>query len=186
MGFIWMLSGAPGAGKTSLARHMQATEGGVHVVSDRFFDWLQPLVPPHLRQAHGQNLTVARACARAVAAYADAGYQVFLDGVIGPWLLPLYARELQAVSVPVAYVLLHVDLQTALARGLARDGSGTQAMIRTMHAQFERALGERAAVDVRAHRLDGRRPHADLAEQLRAGRGRLEIDLAFWAAQPGP
>jgi hypothetical protein len=41
-----------------------------------------------------------RAAARAAGSFATDGYGVVLDGVFGPWFLPVVARELLPLRVP--------------------------------------------------------------------------------------
>ena len=45
------------------------------------------LFAPHLPEAYGQNLIVTEAFLRAAKRYVCGGYDVIVDGVIGPWFL---------------------------------------------------------------------------------------------------
>ena len=71
--------------------------------------------------------------------YAQGGYFVALDGVIGPWSLPPY----QALDVPVHYVVLRPPVADAIARCQARGGDSLTdpVVVADLHAQFA-ALGE--------------------------------------------
>lgn len=50
-------------------------------------------IPPHLSAAHAQNTTIISAMMRAAVAFAADGYDVFLDGILGPWFMPHVAAE---------------------------------------------------------------------------------------------
>lgn len=88
------------------------------------------------------------ATTRAASALASADYDVFMDGIFGPWFLPLIARELNGVRVQVSYVVLSVTLDEALRRAGARAEPLDESVFRQMHAAFTN-LGE-----YRKHVLD--------------------------------
>src|SRR5204862_7215634 len=73
---VLILSGPPGAGKTTVASLLTAdAERAVHVEADTFFrfvrgGYIDPSTPP----SHEQNGVVMRAVADAAAAYAHGGY----------------------------------------------------------------------------------------------------------------
>lgn len=132
---ITIIGGAPGAGKTSLARLLVASEPkGVHVESDVFFRFVTHRVDPSLPDANDQNAAIVRAYTGAAVEYSDSGYSVYLEGVIGPWLLPIITPIARAFD----YVLLDVSLDSALARVQSRgaQSSATPEVIRRMHPQF--------------------------------------------------
>jgi endonuclease V-like protein UPF0215 family len=80
---------------------------------------------------------VIAAATRAAAAFASRGYAVFLDGIIGPWFLPVVAAELASTGIPVEYVVLRVSLAEAIRRATTRTQPGPEAVVRQMHAAFE-------------------------------------------------
>jgi cytidylate kinase len=141
MASITIVSGCPGAGKTTLARELACrTEGGLHLLSDTFYRFPARPLDPTTPAAHRQNASIMRALGRAAGSFAEDAYAVFLDGVIGPWFLPVLARELPR-DVPLEYVVLQVRLQDALDRVRDREGAGTSAGVTRMHRAFSE-LGE--------------------------------------------
>lgn len=115
-----MITGPPGAGKTSVAEALVGRpEPSVLVDGDAFFrsvrsGWIAPWEP----EAHEQNGTVIRAIGAAAEEFAAGGYVVVVDGVIGPWFLGVF---LEQVKGPVCYVILRPSFDVAMSRALARE-----------------------------------------------------------------
>lgn len=74
----------------------------------------------------------ASRCARA---FAEGGYGVVLDGVIGPWFLPTLCDELSG-GPGVSYVLLRASEAEALRRVRQRQGRGASGRVRQMVSAF--------------------------------------------------
>jgi len=146
---ITIVTGSPGAGKTTLAQHAsRASPRGLHLPADVFYTFPAHAISPILPEAHEQNAAVIAAASRAAGAFASRGYEVFLDGVIGPWFLPVVAAELGPTGIPVEYVVLRVSLEHAVGRATTRAQPGSAEVVRHMHAAFEE-LGDYAS-----HALD--------------------------------
>ena len=117
-----IVSGPPGAGKTTIARRMAETsvEPAVHLHTDNFFEAIRSgFIVPWLPESSPQNATISRAIVAAAGAYAQGGYRVFIDGVVGPWFLDIYRAEAARIGVAVDYVVLRPALEIAIVR--ARD-----------------------------------------------------------------
>ena len=137
MASIMIISGCLGTGKTTLSRALaQAAPTGLHFVTDTFYQFPAHPLDPTTDEAHTQNTTIIRAVGRAASAFVEGGYEVFLDGVIGPWFLPTLLREWDA-GIPVEYVILRASLAEELARVWRRDGPATQTRVYNMHDAFE-------------------------------------------------
>ncbi len=136
MSALVIVTGSPGAGKTVLCASMaKAARRGVHVESDVFYDFVADRIPPTLPEAHEQNSSIILAALQAAQSFASNGYEVFLDGIFGPWFIPLITKELDS-GLDVSYLILRVDLLTALSRVAARK-TGDAPVVRQMHAAFE-------------------------------------------------
>jgi cytidylate kinase len=135
---ITLITGAPGCGKSTVSKMLAERSGrGVHIPSDIFYTFPAHPVRPHLAASHSQNQAVIAAALHAAAAFARREYEVFLDGIFGPWFLPFIAAEL-APSVPsIQYVVLRAPLETALARIRKRSGHLEDEVVRQMHSEFE-------------------------------------------------
>jgi cytidylate kinase len=161
MASITIVSGGLGTGKTTLSRALAQTEAaGLHLVADTFFQFPAHLLDPTTPASHAQNTAIMKALGRAAAAFVEGGYDVFLDGVVGPWFLPTLRGEWDGVA-RVEYVLLQATLEEALARVLRRDGPAT-----AMHKAFAAVQGYarhviettgRTAEEVRAECMERRR-----------------------------
>ena len=123
MAQIVIVSGPSGAGKSAACESLcERYDRTVHLRTDAFFDsirmgFIHPLKP----SSAGQNEMVSRAVARAATAFAQNLYAVFIDGVIGPHLLPVYLEELRTAGVAVQFAILRPSLEATLRRTDGRD-----------------------------------------------------------------
>jgi cytidylate kinase len=174
VGSLLVVTGPPGAGKSTVARALaDRVEPSALVTGDDFFAHLaRGAIAPWLPEADAQNETVTRAAGAAAGRFAAGMYHTVYDGVVGPWFLPTFAAATGLDHLD--YVVLLPALARCLHRVATRPGHGFSdaPATRTMHRGFAQA-----DVDAR-HVLvdppDGVDAVADLVTAARA-RG----DLAY-------
>ena len=138
MASLSIITGTPGAGKSLLAKRLAAeAERGVHIPGDLFFTFISRLIEPTDPESHDQNTAIVLAMTAAAATLVARGYNVYLDAVIGPWFLPVVAKQLLGLQVPIVYVILRVPMEEALRRAKRRDASFDDKIVRKLHPQFE-------------------------------------------------
>lgn len=176
MGELVVVTGPPGAGKSSVSEHLvdRHTPSAL-VAGDAFFAMIrQGYILPWLPQSYRQNKVIIEAAAAAAGRLAGICFVIY-DGVVGPWFLPTFGR---AAGVPeLHYVVLMPPLEVCLERVRNRVDHGFRdlSVTRDMHQQFARAR-----VDIRHLLTEPEEPPSDLAEliALQLGSGRFRYSLS--------
>lgn len=141
MGSLLVVTGPPGAGKSTVARILaDRVEPSVLVEGDSFFAFLaRGAIPPWLPESNDQNDIVIQAAVSVAGRYASGGYMTVYDGVVGPWFLPTFATATGLACLD--YLILLPSLQRCVERVGTRQGHRftDEAATRTMHRNFARA-----------------------------------------------
>ncbi len=173
-GEVLIVSGPPGSGKTTVSAALASgCERGVHMEADWFFRFIRSgFVAPWLPDAHSQNEAVMVVATDAAAAYAEAGYAVVWDGIVGSWFLDQVASRLGDRKIRVQYLILRPGRTTAMGRVRGRDDVDDTTGAEVMYAQFT-DLGE-----LEPHVVSSDGPPAQVIEECRAALadGRLELN----------
>lgn len=121
---ITIVTGPPGAGKTTISAAVARSRPlGVHLPTDHWYHWIaNGYVPPWKPESNTQNAAVVRAVAAAARQYSDFGYDVVVDGVVGPWFLDHFLDAAGEQPAAVTYVILRPAPAVALERAITRSG----------------------------------------------------------------
>ena len=122
-GRIIVITGSPGTGKTttaSIVAKESDMDKSVHMHTDDFFHYLSKgAIPPHLPESNEQNLVVIEAFLEAAKRYARGGYDVIVDGIVGPWFLEPW-KALVREHYEVHYIILRASKEETLKRAVER------------------------------------------------------------------
>ena len=137
-----MITGAPGTGKTtvaSLVAEGSSLARSVHLHTDDFYHYLRKgAIPPHLPNSGEQNLVVTEAFLEAAKRFARGGYDVVVDGIVGPWFLGPWLQAAQE-GHQVHYIILRASKEETQGRAVGRaklDRETNLELVEAMWDQF--------------------------------------------------
>ena len=141
-GRIVVITGSPGTGKTTTAAIVAKEsdmDKSVHIHTDDFYHYLSKgAIPPHLPESNEQNQIVMGALLEATKQYVRGGYDVIVDGIIGPWFLEPWKNLVQE-HYEVHYIILRASKEETLKRAVERlklDRETNVELVETMWEQF--------------------------------------------------
>jgi predicted kinase len=145
MSRVVIVSGPPGAGKSTVARRLAqqaAAPLSMHIRTDDIYTYVRKgFVPPWMPEAMAQNITLMDAMAAQAGICARGGYHVFVDGIVGTWFLDPWLAVAEG-GLDVRYVVLLPGLAATIARATARTDPGAMTEA-SVAEQMWRAFSER-------------------------------------------
>ena len=163
MGELVVVTGPPGAGKSSVSEELAMRwKPSALIPGDAFFGMIKRgYIPPWLPQAQRQNTVTIEAAAAAAGQFCEICFVVY-EGVVGPWFLPTFVRATGLANLH--YVALLPALDVCIERVRSRVGHGftDPAVTRDLHHQFAAA-----AIDARHVIKESESHPAELAEMIR-------------------
>ncbi len=178
---IIIVTGACGAGKSTVSKILAENslcEKAVHMHTDDFYGYIRKgYIAPWLDESGDQNETVIQAVAAGAARYAADGFEVYVDGVIGPWFLEPW-RKLAAEGFEVSYVVLRPDEESTVLRAANREQRESFPLVSGDVRKVWKFFAELNEYEENAVDTTGQIPEesAELIQRLlREGRVRLQV-----------
>jgi cytidylate kinase len=160
MGELIVVTGPPGAGKSSVAGQLATVRSPSALVpGDTFFAMIKKgYVRPWLPEAHRQNEVIIEAAAAAASRLSEISFVVF-EGIVGPWFLPTFASAAQPTDVHYVVPPLSICIERVRSRG--DHGLSDAAVTSDLYRQFVDA-----GIDDRHLIIESDAPPAQLVELI--------------------
>lgn len=139
-GRIVLITGSPGTGKTTVSTVVAEESDmkkSVHMHTDDFYHYLSKgAISPHLPESDKQNLIVIEAFLEAAKRYARGGYDVIVDGIIGPWFLEPWLNIVRD-GYEVHYIILRTSKNETMKRVINRSKLDKETNIELVEIMWE-------------------------------------------------
>lgn len=141
-GRIIIITGSPGTGKSTISSILAKESNmskSVNMQTDDFYHYLSKgAIPPYLPESNEQNLIVIEAFLESAKRYARGGYDVIVDGIVGPWFLDPWIKAAQE-NYEVHYIILRATKEETMKRAIVRSKLNKETninLVETMWNQF--------------------------------------------------
>ncbi len=120
MGTITIISGPPGAGKTTVAKELVSLYKGALIYIERDDFW-KFMVNDDGRPVHKNFRATMAATLAASIAYAHHDYEVLLDFSIPPWFITKAIEQVKKRNISLNYVVLRPSMEICASRSASRE-----------------------------------------------------------------
>lgn len=141
-GRIIIITGSPGTGKSttaSIVAKASSLSKSVHLHTDDFYHAIQKgAIPPFLPESQEQNVIVIEAFLEAAKRFARGGFDVVVDGIVGPWFLAPWLKAVEE-NYEVHYLILRATKEETMQRAINRpklDDDTNMELVERMWEQF--------------------------------------------------
>ena len=132
-GRITIITGSPGTGKSTVA-----DKAAMESDMDKSVCIRKGAIPPYLPESNAQNGVVIEAFLETAKRFVRGGYDVYVDGIVGPWFLEPWLGAARK-GYEVHYIVLRASREITLRRAVERsklDLKTNTELVKIMWEQF--------------------------------------------------